>query len=224
MLELGGTDAFVLLEDADLSAGMEAAFISRTLNAGQSCIAAKRIFVPRAQVKQAVEILGSQMSQVVQGDPSASDTTLGPLASEEFAVKLSQQQERLIASGGILIQGGRYEGAMVAPQLIVSEAQNPVNQEELFGPVLNVIPWDDEKTLLKAINESPYGLGGAVWSLEEVEAIEFARKMETGAVAINAMMKSDPRVPFGGIKQSGYGREMGLEGLKSFANQKVIMT
>lgn len=224
VLELGGTDAFVILHDADLEKAVQAAFTSRTMNAGQSCIAAKRIFVPAEKIADAIDLMRESILRINHNDPMLPDTTMGPLAHEEFAIKLDQQQKRLLEEGAQLLEKGRVEGAMFGASLLSSDGTNPVNQEELFGPVINLIPWKDEHALLSQINGSPFGLGGAVWSTDKARAITFARRMETGAVAINDLMKSDPRVPFGGIKQSGYGREMGFEGLTSFSNQKVILS
>lgn len=223
VLELGGTDAFVILGDADLEGAIKAAFQSRILNAGQSCIAAKRIFVPESRMDLAIDQMKQLIQQINHQDPMRSDTTMGPLASAEFAIKLAQQQRRLLDGGASMIIEGKRENAMYGATLVTSEGDHPVNQEELFGPVLNLIPWEDEDLLLKQVNHTPFGLGGAVWSNNPDHAIHFARGMETGAIAINELMKSDPRVPFGGIRQSGYGREMGLEGIKSFANLKVIL-
>lgn len=223
VLELGGADAFVVLKDAELEKAMNAAFLSRTLNAGQSCIAAKRIFVHRSQLGAAQDILKDRLSSIVQGDPLEEDTTMGPLSSIDAARTLLQQQQRMLEGGGRLIHSGTYDGTQVGASLIVAEATNPLNQEELFGPILTLIPWDHHKELIRAVNNSPFGLGGSVWGNDQKLLQDIAHKMKTGAVALNSMMSSDPRIPFGGIRKSGYGREMGQEGLKSFANMKVLV-
>lgn len=223
VLELGGTDAFVLLDDAPLHAALDAAYSSRTGNAGQSCIAAKRIFVPQNSLDQATEYLRTKLEGIQLGDPMLETTDMGPISTAAFSQKLQRQVARAVAEGASLILGGQAKGAFFEPTLLVASADNPMTTEEIFGPVLTLIPYEKEDALLSAVNETDYGLGGAVWSADKHRAIQFARHMHTGAVAINSFMKSDPRVPFGGIKQSGYGREMGLAGFRAFANEKVVM-
>lgn len=223
VLELGSSDVFVLLDDAPVGQALDAAFESRILNAGQSCIAAKRVFVPEVILDEAVNHLQSKLNALKIGDPMNNQTDVGPISKLEFADQLASQVKRLVSHGAQKIAGGEAAGSFFQPTLIVSAADNLVNQEEVFGPVINLIPYKSEEELLTAVNNTDFGLGGAVWSGDEQHAIDFATKIETGAIAINDFMKSDPRVPFGGIKHSGYGREMGEAGIRAFANEKVIV-
>lgn len=222
VLELGSSDPFVVLDDAPLEKAMDAAFSSRMLNAGQVCIASKQLFVPKDKLEEAKSYLLEKIENLTLGDPTDDNTDMGPLAKKEFIESLHDQMYKAEQHGAEIITGGP-DGGFYRPTLMISRHDNPVNQEEVFGPVLNLIPYTDEEFLVNVLNNSRFGLSAAVWSADEQRALAFAERIETGTVAINDFVKSDPRIPFGGIKLSGYGLEMGYEGFRTFANQKVII-
>lgn len=223
VLELGSADALVVLPDADFHKALDAAFSSRTLNAGQACIAAKRVFVPHQKMKEAVGYFENKVKDIQLGDPLAESTYMGPLAKKEFVDVLAGQVNEAVRLGAKRVVGADASGAFFLPGILISEAQNPMNKEELFGPVLNVIGYDDEADLLTAINNTPFGLAASVWSADETRALQWASSIEAGSVAVNDFMKSDPRIPFGGIKNSGFGRELGELGLRTFLNEKAVI-
>ncbi|GCC52663.1 hypothetical protein SanaruYs_29010 [Chryseotalea sanaruensis] len=223
VLELGSADALVILDDAILFKALDGAFQSRTFNAGQSCIAAKRIFVREQKIEEAIAYLQGKLKDLRIGNPLEEGINLGPIAKIEFVQQLEEQVKRAIAFGARKISGAEAQGAFFTPGIIVSEASNPMNQEEIFGPVLNLIPYQDENTLLRNINNTNFGLAASVWSQDEAKAIQWAHGIEAGTVVINDYTKSDPRIPFGGIKNSGFGRELGELGFRSFLNEKAII-
>jgi succinate-semialdehyde dehydrogenase/glutarate-semialdehyde dehydrogenase len=223
VLELGSADAFVILEDAKFEHALDAAFTSRTLNAGQACIAAKRIFVPEQKLDDAVNYLTTKISKINLGDPLKAETYMGPVAKLEFVALLDNQVKQAIEFGAKKIIGAEVDNAFFKPGIMISQADNPMNKEEIFGPVINLIPYTSEGSLLHAINDTPFGLAASVWSEDEARALQWANQIEAGSVIINDYMKSDPRIPFGGIKNSGFGRELGELGFRSFMNEKAII-
>jgi succinate-semialdehyde dehydrogenase / glutarate-semialdehyde dehydrogenase len=223
VLELGSADAFVMLEDAKFETALDAAFSSRMLNAGQACIAAKRIFVPEKKLNDAVDYLTKKISNIKLGDPLKEDTYMGPISKLEFVSLLDRQVKQAIEYGAKKITGAEADGAFFTPGIIISEASNPMNKEEIFGPVINLIPYATENSLLDAINDTPFGLAASVWTQDDEHAQRWAEQIEAGSIAINDFMKSDPRIPFGGIKNSGFGRELGELGFRSFMNEKAII-
>jgi len=226
VLELGGSDAFVVLEDADLEWAVHQAVTSRYLNGGQSCIAAKRFIVVEevaddfvARYKEAVEAL-------VPGDPMAESTTLAPMARTDLRDELHRQVEESVAKGAKLVTGGKPldgDGAFYAATIIdhVEPGQRAYS-EELFGPVAIVIRAKDEADALRIANDSDFGLGSSVWTADSDRGEQAARKLDAGCSFVNGMVKSDPRLPFGGIKNSGYGRELSHQGIREFVNAKTI--
>ena len=226
VLELGGSDPYIVLEDADLSACVAVSAKARLINTGQSCIAAKRFIVVKSIVKQFEEQQAATMESYKIGDPLADDTQIGPLARADLVDELHEQVQASIKKGARLLTGGKRKdgpGYFYLPTALGDVRKGmPVFDEETFGPVAAIIPVNDTEEAVAAANDSPFGLGGAVWSRDLKKAEEVARRVETGSMFVNGMTKSDPRLPFGGIKKSGYGRELSHYGIKEFVNIKTI--
>jgi succinate-semialdehyde dehydrogenase / glutarate-semialdehyde dehydrogenase len=226
VLELGGSDPFIVLGDADPAGAASWAARARTINTGQSCIAAKRFIVLPEVADAFVEHLGRELEAIVVGDPMDRATRLGPLAREDLLHDLHRQVERSLAGGALLVTGGRRlerPGAFYAPTLLDRVTPGmPAFDEETFGPVAAVIRARDEAEAVRLANQCPYGLGASVWSGDPARAERLAPEIESGSVFINGMVKSDPRLPFGGIKLSGYGRELAGYGIKEFVNIKTV--
>lgn len=226
VLELGGSDPFIVLEDADLDLAVSTAVVSRFLNAGQSCIAAKRfILLPgiadafMARFKAAVEALKP-------GDPTQESTTLAPMARKDLRDELHEQVMRSIGQGAVPVTGcqpvpgvGAFYAASILDHVKHGMA---AYSEELFGPVAIVIRAKDEQDAVHIANDTEFGLGGSVWTRDSGHGERIARRMQSGAVFVNGLVKSDPRLPFGGIRTSGYGRELSLLGIREFVNSKTI--
>lgn len=226
VLELGGSDPFVVLEDADLDKAAEWAVKSRMVNLGQSCIAAKRFIVLDKIYDKFMEKFQQRMAALKIGDPTDDDVDFGPMAREDLAESLLEQVQQTIKKGATLVLGGdrpNRSGAFFNPTILADIPKNsPAYKEELFGPVATVFRAMDEEEAIELANDSPYGLGGSVWTKNVKRGQEVARRINSGAVYVNKMMASDPAVPFGGIKQSGYGRELSFVGIHEFVNQKTI--
>jgi acyl-CoA reductase-like NAD-dependent aldehyde dehydrogenase len=200
---------------------------ARMINSGQSCIAAKRFIVMAAIGRPFLEALEGELNAIKIGNPMESETTLGPLAKREFAEVLSGQLEDAKRQGGRIIYGPAPppgEGFFFRPA-IVSDVQPDMRimTEEVFGPVMPVLFAQTEESLVEMANASPYGLGASIWTRDLAKAERLARELEAGFVAINDIVKSDPRLPFGGIKKSGIGRELSHYGLKEFVNIKSVV-
>lgn len=226
VLELGGSDPFVLLEDADLELATEQAVASRYLNAGQSCIAAKRFIVVEAIADSFVERYRKAVQELRAGDPLDEATTLAPMARTDLRDELHSQVEESVAAGATLVTGGQPlpgKGAFYAPTILdhVRSGQRAYS-EELFGPVAIVIRAADEADALRIANDSDFGLGSSVWTADAKRGEQFARRIEAGCSFVNGMVKSDPRLPFGGIKHSGFGRELSHHGIHEFVNAKTL--
>lgn len=221
VLELGGTDASILLEDADFETALTSAFESRTANSGQVCIAAKRIFIPKNKLEYAIDFFKQKIANLKQGNPLDKNTKIGPISKAEFLPVLQNQVEETIKQGATLIVGGKINEPFYETTLLVVNKENPMLKEEIFGPVICVIPYENSDSLINEVNNSDYGLGTAIWSSNIEKAKELATKIETGYVSINFKVTSDPKFPFGGIKKSGYGKELGEHGLKTFLNAKT---
>ena len=226
MLELGGSDPFIVLADADIAKAAEVAATSRLINNGQSCIAAKRFIVVDAIADQFTEAFREHLAAAVVGDPMADDTDVGPLAREDLREDLQDQVRRSVADGATLALGGDVvDGPGWFHQVTLLTdvgARHAVGFEETFGPAAAVMPVADVDDAIAIANSSPFGLGASVWSQDVERAQEVAGHIESGAVFINELVKSDPRVPFGGVKDSGYGRELGEYGAKAFVNAKTV--
>ncbi|MEJ2542747.1 MAG: NAD-dependent succinate-semialdehyde dehydrogenase [Calditrichaceae bacterium] len=226
VLELGGSDPFIVLDDADLDACLNTAVQARMINTGQSCIAAKRFIVVKSRIKEFEERVTQLMQSLKMGDPLQEATQVGPLARTDLVDDLHAQVEKSIQMGAKLLCGGKRihgKGDYYEPT-VISEIRKgmPVYQEETFGPVLAIIQVNDDLEAIEVANDSEFGLGGSIWTTDSTKAEEMARKIETGAVFVNGLVKSDPRMPFGGIKKSGYGRELSDYGIKEFVNIKSI--
>jgi succinate-semialdehyde dehydrogenase/glutarate-semialdehyde dehydrogenase len=222
-MELGGSDALILLPDADMAAAVSVALNSRMLNAGQSCIGAKRFIILKdAEAAFSQEFL-KQLKNLKQGDPFDKNISTGPMARPDLVEALESQLKNSVKKGARLEYGGEVQGCNFKPAMLshVSEGM-PAFEEETFGPLAALIIAKDESEAIRLANDSRYGLAGSVWTRDIEKGIAIAKKMETGAVFINALVKSDARLPFGGIKKSGYGRELGRHGILEFVNAKTI--
>ena len=226
VLELGGSDPYIVLDDADMEACINMAVQARMINTGQSCIAAKRFIVVESRLTEFETRQAELMQSLKIGDPLLPDTQVGPLARMDLVDDLDKQVKKSINMGAKLLCGGKRvngPGAFYEPTILTNVTRGmPAYHEETFGPVMAIIPVKDEREAIAVANDSEFGLGGCIWSKDLDKAEKLARKIETGAVFINGMVKSDPRLPFGGIKKSGYGRELSDYGIKEFVNVKSI--
>jgi succinate-semialdehyde dehydrogenase/glutarate-semialdehyde dehydrogenase len=227
VLELGGSDPYLILEDADLEQAVATCVSSRLINNGQSCIAAKRFIVPRSIRQEFEERFVESMARKVVGDPLDEETDVGPLAREDLRDELHQQVELSIEAGARLLLGGvplDQEGAWYPPTVLTDVRRGmPAYDDELFGPVAAIIPVDDEDLGIRAANDSAFGLGAAVFTADSERGEEIAHKrLEAGSCFVNAFVRSDPRLPFGGVKGSGYGRELSHFGIREFVNIKTV--
>jgi succinate-semialdehyde dehydrogenase/glutarate-semialdehyde dehydrogenase len=226
VLELGGSDPYIVLEDADLPACVNTSVTSRMINAGQSCIAAKRFIVVESKVKEFEEQQAKIMQSLKMGDTLSEDTQVGAMARMDLLEELDEQVQKSIEMGAKLLCGGKKAdgpGAFYLPTVLTDVKKGmPVYDQETFGPVSAIISVKDADEAVKVANDSEFGLGGSVWSKDLRKAEEVARRIETGAVFINGMTKSDPRLPFGGVKKSGYGRELSYFGIREFVHVKAL--
>jgi succinate-semialdehyde dehydrogenase / glutarate-semialdehyde dehydrogenase len=228
VLELGGSDAYLVLADADLEFAAQACAKGRLVNSGQSCIAAKRFIVVETVRRRFEELLVSEMQKAVMGDPLDERTTLGPLARHDLRDGLHAQVEKSIAQGARLLCGGRLPDGPGAfyPATVLSGVRRgmPAYDEEMFGPVAVVIAAKDTDDAVRIANDSVFGLGGGVFTHDLGLGEKLAADgIEAGSVFVNATVQSDPRLPFGGIKESGYGRELSAFGIREFVNIKTIV-
>ena len=226
VLELGGSDAFIVLADADLDAAAEMAVRSRFQNAGQSCIAAKRFIVEDAVADAFAQKFAEQASKLRMGDPLDGQTQLGPMARADLRDALVEQVDRSVQMGAQATLGGKVSegaGAFFPPTIVTGVTQEmPLFREETFGPVAAVIRARDAEHAIELANDSVFGLGGNLWTRDIERGRQIARRLESGGVFINGMTASDPRLPFGGVKQSGYGRELSSFGIREFVNIQTV--
>jgi succinate-semialdehyde dehydrogenase/glutarate-semialdehyde dehydrogenase len=224
VLELGGSDPFLVLADADPETAAKAATEARTINSGQSCIAAKRFIVERPVAEAFTDALVRRMEALRVGDPRVRENQVGPLARRDLRDELHDQVERSVAAGARRRTGGAVpEGAgAYYPPTVLDRVRpgQPAFDEELFGPVAAVIVAESRDEAVELANASPYGLGASLWSSDADAARELVPRIEAGAVFVNGIVKSDPRLPFGGVKRSGYGRELARFGIREFVNVK----
>lgn len=224
VLELGGSDAFIVLKDADLEAAATIATKSRMLNAGQTCICAKRFIVTEDIADQFLDSFSEKISKIMQGDPLDENVQMGPLARMDLADKLESQLRRGIKEGARLVLGGQRDGCNFQPTLLDQVHENNITfKEEVFGPIATIIRAKDENQAIEIANHHRYGLAASIWTKDKDRAYFLARKIEAGNVFVNSMVRSDSRLPFGGIKKSGYGRELSSIGIKEFMNMKTIV-
>jgi len=226
VLELGGSDPFIVLDDADVEFTAREAVRGRFLNAGQSCIAAKRFIVVAPLAAPFTTRLGELAAQLVVGDPFDESTRIGPLVSAAARAEIAEQVADSLAAGARLVTGGQVldrPGFYYAPTVLsgVTPAMRAA-REELFGPVAPVLVVPDEAAAIALANATDFGLGASVWTRDLARGERVASRLEAGAVFVNSIVKSDPRLPFGGIKRSGLGRELSREGLREFVNIKAL--
>lgn len=227
VLELGGSDPFIVMPSADLDLAAKTAVTARIQNTGQSCICAKRMIVHADVYDTFLEQFAAGMQAVVAGDPMESDTDMGPLSSETQRQTVVDQIAMIEAAGGKLLFGGAAlpgKGAFMSAGILVDvPLDHAVAQEELFGPVAMLFKADDIDSAIALANDVPFGLGSSVWTNDPAERARFERDIEAGMIAVNAMLASQPHAPFGGIKRSGHGRELGPYGLHEFMNLKTML-
>jgi len=227
VLELGGSDPFVVLEDADLNQTAYMATQSRLLNTGQSCISAKRFIVVKEVADKFTKLFVENTQAEVVGDPLDSKTTVGPLVRDSQRQTLAKQVEDARGKGGRILTGGqpiKREGFFYEPTIISNvNHEMEIVKEEVFGPAAPVIVVNSEEEAIREANDSEFGLGASIWTNNIERGIKLARQIESGIVSVNEMVKSDPRLPFGGIKKSGIGRELSEFGIREFVNIKSVV-
>jgi acyl-CoA reductase-like NAD-dependent aldehyde dehydrogenase len=222
VLELGGSDAFIVCADADLDKAVDAAIASRFMNAGQVCIAAKRLFIHQEVKAAFLEKLTEKAGALKVGDPMEAETKIGPMARPDLARQLHDQYTQAIEQGAIVVLPMAIKDSLVTPAILeVSSLDNIVCTSETFGPLAVVMAFSTEEEAIQLANASQYGLSAAIWSADIPKAKQMAAQLEVGSVFVNAVVRSDSRLPIGGIKKSGYGRELGEAGIKDFCYPKV---
>lgn len=226
VLELGGSDAFIVMPSTDLEVAIKTGATARTLNTGQSCIAAKRFILADQIYERFVEGIVERMRTLKLGDPLDGETEIGPLATEAILRGVDEQVQASIAAGAKLVTGGKRverAGFFYEPTVLTDiPRDSPAAREEIFGPVASLFRASDAAEAIKIANDSSFGLGASAWTSDPAEQRLFASELQTGMVFINSMVASDPRLPFGGAKRSGYGRELGVEGIREFVNIKTV--
>jgi succinate-semialdehyde dehydrogenase/glutarate-semialdehyde dehydrogenase len=226
VLELGGSDAFIVLEDADLERAAEVGAQSRLINNGQSCIAAKRFIVVDEVHDEFVELLREQVAAMTVGDPMDDATDVGPMARADLRDDLHDQVRRTVEDGATVVLGGEPldgEGFYYAPTVLTGVRPDmAAGCEETFGPAAAVIRAEHTDAAVAIANSSDFGLGTSIWTEDRERGEAVAARIEAGGLFVNQLVKSDPRVPFGGVKDSGYGRELGAYGIKEFVNAKTV--
>lgn len=226
VLELGGSDPYIVLADADLESAARTAAVARNQNSGQSCIAAKRFLVVDSVADEFERRLVDAVRAMKVGDPLDPSTSIGPLAREDLCVTLERQVKESVARGAKILLGGERlnrPGYYFAPTVLTNVTpEMPVFREETFGPVASIIRVKDTDEALRLANDSVYGLGASIWTRDVANAQKLARRVESGQVFINGMVASDPRLPFGGVKRSGYGRELSAFGMRELVNIQTI--
>ncbi len=226
VMELGGSDPFIVLDDADLSRAIDVGVDARCQNSGQSCIAAKRFLVHDTVLERFQEGLTAALSSRPMGDPTLRETAIGPLARKDLRDKLASQVDASVAAGARILCGGKVpEGKgfyYPATVLTAIPEGSPAAEEELFGPVASVLSFSTDDEAVAQANGTDYGLGASLWTSDPERARALIPRIDAGAVFVNGMVKSDPRLPFGGVKDSGFGRELAREGMHEFVNIKTV--
>jgi len=226
VLELGGSDPFIVLEDADVQKAAKTAADARLINSGESCIAAKRFIVVEKVSGAFLETFVSEMRSRKMGDPLNRQTQVGPQARDDLRASLHHQVDESVKRGAKLLLGGRIpegRGAFYPPTVLDGVQRGmPAFDEETFGPVAAVIRAQDEADAIRLANDSPFGLGASLWTHDRQRAERVVGEIEAGCVFVNELVKSDPRLPFGGVKRSGYGRELSEYGIREFVNIKSV--
>jgi succinate-semialdehyde dehydrogenase/glutarate-semialdehyde dehydrogenase len=226
VLELGGSDAFIVMPSADFERALSTAVKARTINTGQSCIAAKRFMIADQIYDEFLNQFVDRMRALNVGDPMDPATEIGPLATEQILQGVHDQVQKSIASGAKLLTGGNRihgPGFFYEPTVLVDvPKESPAYREEVFGPVASIFRVRDAADAIELANDTTFGLAASAWTTDPKERELFASELDTGMVFINAMVASDPRLPFGGVKRSGFGRELGAAGIREFTNAKTI--
>ncbi len=226
VLELGGSDPFIVLEDADIAAAAQAATISRLMNCGQVCLAAKRFIVVESVAEKFLAEFKTAFENFKVGDPTSTDTQMGPLMSAKAVEEIDKQVKQSIEKGARLVTGGQKldrVGSFYAPTILADvSAGMAAFFEEIFGPVAAVITVKNEAEAIRVANDSDFGLSASLWTNDKEKAKKLAAQIEVGSVFINGMVKSDPRLPLGGVKRSGFGRELYSFGIREFVNVKSV--
>ncbi len=226
VMELGGSDPFIILSDADIDEAVSVGATARLINNGQSCIAAKRFIMVEDIADEYEKKFVERMKQIKVGDPMKEETELGPMAREDLLEELHWQVEKSVESGAVVLTGGKRlegEGAFYPPTVLSNVKEGmPAYSQELFGPVAIMIRAKDEIDAVRIANDTDFGLGASLWTKDVEKGKRLAKEIDSGSVFINGLVKSDPRLPFGGIKISGYGRELSHYGIKEFVNIKTV--
>ena len=227
VLELGGSDPFIVMGSADLQAALETAVKARMINTGQSCIAAKRFIVAEEQYDSFLRRFVEAMRALRVGDPADPKTEVGPLATEAILRGVDTQVQTSVSAGAKLLTGGRRiqrAGFFYEPTVLADvPGDSPAAREEVFGPVATFFRARNAQEAIARGNDTEFGLGASAWTNDPAEQELFASEIESGMVFINGMVASDPRLPFGGVKRSGFGRELGAEGMREFVNAKTVV-
>ena len=227
VLELGGSDPFIVMQSANLESAVRTAVQARTINNGQSCIAAKRFIVDRRIADEFQRRFVEQMSGLRVGDPIDEATDIGPLATEEVAADLEEQLKQTVKMGAKVLLGGKRIGGagfFFEPTVLANiPSGSPAHESELFGPVASIFQADGIREAIRIANDTRFGLGASAWTDDEQEQKQLIDELEAGMIFINGMVASEPSLPFGGIKQSGYGRELSYHGMREFLNIKTIV-
>jgi succinate-semialdehyde dehydrogenase/glutarate-semialdehyde dehydrogenase len=226
VLELGGSDPFIVMPSANLDEAVATAVKARIVNNGQSCIAAKRFIVAQPIAKEFERKFVARMQALKIGDPFDEATELGPLATPDGVTSLDADVQKTVAAGARVLTGGKAlerPGNFYAPTVLTDiPKDSPAYSEELFGPVACIFPARDIDDAIRIANDSRFGLGASAWTNDDSERERFINELDAGMVFINKMVASDPRLPFGGVKQSGHGRELGPYGIREFTNAKTV--
>lgn len=226
VLELGGSDPFVVMTSANLAAAAETAVKARTINNGQSCIAAKRFIVADKIARDFERRFVERMLALKVGDPMDEATDVGPLATPQILEDLDQQVQKSVAAGARVLAGGKRldrPGNFYTPTVLADIPEHsPAYREELFGPVAALFRVPDMQAAIRLANDTSFGLGASIWTTDQNETARFIDEIEAGMVFVNGMVASDPRLPFGGVKHSGYGRELSVQGIREFVNIKTV--
>lgn len=223
LLELGGNNALVVFDDCDINTTLETVINARFQNTGQSCIAGKRLFLHESIAHEFLDLLSVKIKTLKSGNPLNKDTFIGTMVNPEAAQQLNTQLQDSLQMGAELVLGGNYKNAYFEPTLVKNVTNKmPIYKEETFGPLLACSTFKTEKEVLEMVNESDFGLGVSIFTQDKTRISKLIPLFEDGAVFVNELVKSDPRLPFGGTKISGYGRELSQEGIMAFVNKKTV--